>query len=487
MFAQTLSRTAGVADFNGNVSATSLTLNGTSDTTFAGSVSGALSIGGASTVRLNGTSDTARTVGGISTATNNQGTVEVNRGGTGMTTFSGALGTSTHQLEGLTLTAGNTAFTGEIFAQTLSRTAGVADFNGNVSATNLTLNGTSDTTFAGSVSGALSIGGASTVRLDGASDTARTVGGISTTTNNQGAVEVNRGGTGMTTFSGALGAEGNQLEGLTLTAGNTAFTGEIFAQTLSRTAGVADFNGNVSATSLTLNGTSDTTFAGSVSGALSIGGASTVRLDGAGAQTMTGAITAAANNQGTVEVNNTLGSGTAVTFSGALGTSTNRLGGLTLTAGNTAFTGDVFAQTLSRTAGVADFNGNVSATSLTLNGTADTTFAGSVSGALSIGGASTVRLDGTGAQTMTGAITAAMNNQGTLEITNPAGATFSGVVGGNNSLLEINVGSGGTVQGVANFGAAVSAGSVVVRGGDDGSGGEDSVVRFGGDVTTTGG
>ena len=75
--------------------------------------------------------------------------------------------------------------------------------------------------------------------------TARTVGGISTTTNNQGTVEVNRGGTGMTTFSGALGAEGNQLEGLTLTAGNTAFTGNVFAQTLSRTAGVADFNGNV--------------------------------------------------------------------------------------------------------------------------------------------------------------------------------------------------------------------------------------------------
>ena len=109
---------------------------------------------------------------------------------------------------------------------------------------------------------------------------------------------------------------------------------------------------------------------------------------------MTGAITAATNNQGTVEVNNTLGSGTAVTFSGALGTSTNRLGGLTLTAGNTAFTGNVFAQTLSRTAGVADFNGNVSATSLMLNGTSDTTFAGSVSGALSIGGVSTVRLDG---------------------------------------------------------------------------------------------
>ena len=147
---------------------------------------------------------------------------------------------------------------------------------------------------------------------------------------------------------------------MTLTAGNTAFTGDVFAQTLSRTAGVADFNGNVSATNLTLNGTSDTTFAGSVSGALSIGGASTVRLDGAGAQTMTGAITAATNNQGTVEVNNTLGSGTAVTFSGALGTSTNRLGGLTLTAGNTVFTGDVFAQTLNRTAGVADFNGDVS-------------------------------------------------------------------------------------------------------------------------------
>ena len=55
---------------------------------------------------------------------------------------------------------------------------------------------------------------------------------------------------------------------------------------------------------------------------------------------MTGAITAATNNQGTVEVNNTLGSGTAVTFSGALGTSGNRLGGLTLTAGNTAFTGE---------------------------------------------------------------------------------------------------------------------------------------------------
>ena len=43
------------------------------------------------------------------------------------------------------------------------------------------------------------------------------------------------------------------------------------------------------------------------------------------------------------------------------------------------------------------------------------------------------------------------------------------------------------MQGVANFSAAASAGSVVVRGGDDGSGGEDSVVRFGGNVTTTSG
>ena len=200
------------------------------------------------------------------------------------------------------------------------------------------------------MSGALAIEGALTVTLDGASDAARTVGGISTGANNQGVVEVNRGGTGRTTFSGTIGTSTNRLGGLTLTAGSTAFAGDVFAGAITRTAGLADFDGDVTASSISLNGTGGTAFAGDVSGALAIEGASTVVFNGTAEQMIGGAITAAENGKGAVEVSNPAG----VTLGGDVGTSEGRIGRLSLdSVAQLTLNGQVYVETLAVGEGAA--------------------------------------------------------------------------------------------------------------------------------------
>ena len=166
---------------------------------------------------------------------------------------------------------------------------------------------------------------------------------------------------GQTDGAGTPGNDGNNANLVIAAEVNTNSTGVVNITTSSAGTDTVTFRADTAteATSIDL-GTGSLTL---------IGTNDTATFTGSQSQIFTGRIAAGGNNRGMVVVNNTVGSGTAVTFSGAIGTGTNRLGGLTLTAGSTAFAGDVFTGAITRTAGLADFDGDVTASSISLNGT----------------------------------------------------------------------------------------------------------------------
>ena len=172
------------------------------------------------------------------------------------------------------------------------------------------------------------------------------------------------------------------------------------------------------------------------------GGTVTVNFNGAAAQTVTGAVTAAADNEGIIVIANSTGeNGTAdVTFSSTVGSSTAALTSITTTSGDSKFSGDVFAKTITSdataTAAVADFDGNVTAATAFNIGSAGTTFAGNVTAgtlfvfAVDAEATAAMTFDGGADQTITGAITTANTGVGNITVSNAVGTvTFGGAVG----------------------------------------------------------
>jgi uncharacterized protein with beta-barrel porin domain len=188
---------------------------------------------------------------------------------------------------------------------------------------------------------------------------------------------------------------------------------------------------------------SSATFDAAVTGALVLtpGAASTASvdfLDTNAITALTGAITTTSTDGDDTTVNvydDATGAPALQTFTGAIGTSTNKIGTLAIgqvngKAGDGNFDADINVTNLTITAdngtGEASrgqFDGNVTATTITLDDDTNT---------------ATLELLTAATKTLTGTINGAGDNEGTLLITN-TGKTVAGTVGVTNPLLLVNV------------------------------------------------
>ena len=277
-------------------------------------------------------------------------------------------------------------------------------------------------------------------------------------------------------FSGKVGNT-NKLKSVTVGGTSTDGGSATFADTVAATtitvAGGAEaseaatsvFSGAVTTTTLNVtggsNGTSDTATAQFIS---DLTATSIVLDDGTTAksailslaataadQTVAGAITAAADGEGEVQIIN---AANTATFSGNIGTSSIKLNTVEIATGavnygNAVFNGNVYADTIrlgldgnDNTANTtADFNGDISGTTMTINsGTGTESTSVTMSGNLTMGtsitfndggtGNSLLTLDGTSAQTISGAIMAGADGEGDITVSNTGGTvTFSSAIG----------------------------------------------------------
>ena len=290
-----------------------------------------------------------------------------------------------------------------------------------------------------------------------------------------GAVEGGAAGEGALEVTNAMGAT------FTGTVGATYRLNRLAVGT-STSKGVAVFDGTVNVGTIEIAGgdaegeDSTATFRGAqVTGAVRLddNGGRTAKavFAGTAAQTLTGAVEGGAAGEGALEVTNALGA----TFTGAIG-ATNRLRALTVGT--------------STSKGVAEFNSTVNVGTMQIAGgdgageNSTATFRGMVN-------ANTLRLDdnggrtakavfaGTAAQTLSGTFDGAAAGEGTLEVTNALGATFTGTVGATHRLNRLAVGTS-TSKGVAVFDNTVNVGTIEIAGGD--AAGENSTATFRGMV-----
>lgn len=230
----------------------------------------------------------------------------------------------------------------------------------------------------------------------------------------------------------------------------------------------------------------------------------TLSLDGTGAQTFNGAITAANSGDGLVVVNNTGGDATTVNITGDIGTAASRVGTIGLTdAGIVDFDGDLFVDLITATSNLAEaqFDGAVDVTTVNLHGvntlldfngavtigagnfeldgsgSANTTatFSGAVGGVGTLllddgapAGDVEVHFDGTSAFSVANTIRGVDDNDGEIIISNTAGVTFNGRLGtmttqGDRAFRQMSV----AANGVAIFNNDVAAQNFNVLG--DGS------------------
>jgi outer membrane autotransporter protein len=200
-------------------------------------------------------------------------------------------------------------------------------------------------------------------------------------------------------------------------------------------------------------------------GASAAGGAAIVHFDGLTAATITGTITAAANDEGTIQLTaNSSATADIVTITGQVGTSSKKLklitSGITTAQTGSKFDSDVYAGLInhglaSNWAGdfemTMDFDGDVTFTTLTATaGTSGTgedatvDFAKDVTGTtiaiVDANGTGTVHLDfngGSTGQTVTPNITASASGNGNITINNTAGVAFNGTVGAVGNEVHV--------------------------------------------------
>ncbi|RQR24950.1 autotransporter domain-containing protein, partial [Burkholderia sp. Bp9143] len=416
--AQTIGALSGAAGANVNLGATALTLNGSGNGMFGGTIGGT----GAVTVAGTGT----QTLTGANTYT---GGTTINGGSTLALGAGGSLASgSTVNLAG---TGATFDLSGASGAQTLGTLTGTAGTNVSLGANALTLNGSGNGTFGGAIggTGGLTLAGTGTQTLTGANTY-----------------------TGGTTINGgstlALGAGGSLAS---TGAVNLAGTGATFdlsgasgTQTIGALTGTAGTNVNLGATALALNGSGTSTFGGV------IGGTGGLTLAGTGTQTLTGANTYTGGT--TINGGSTLalGSGGSLASTGAVN--------LAGTGATFDVSGAAGAQTIGALSGAAGSTVNLGANALALNGSGNGTFGGV------IGGTGGLTVAGTGIQTLTGSNTytggTTIAAGGTLQLGN--GGT-SGSVAGNvvdNGALIFNQSANVTLASVlSGTGSLTQAGS----------------------------
>ncbi|WP_135081912.1 autotransporter outer membrane beta-barrel domain-containing protein [Terasakiella sp. SH-1] len=447
----TLSDVTGGIDVNGGASAGAGD-GGSSTITIAENVSalsGAVTVdggsasaggaGGAAVLDINGTMNATSnfTVTGGAASSGGAG-----NGGAASIDAEGAFTTTGT----LTLAGGNGSAGG-----TGAGGAASADFNSQaVSVGGLTMTGGNgaDTTVSGGGDSSIANVGALTIGSSGMTLTGGNGGGAAGASTG-GSVTFTAGSTttatGDITVTGGNGNDNDAADGGAVTA---IFVDDVTAtsQTLTITGGDGDadndgdggnasveFNASATFSSIILNdGTAGNATAGTATLLIDT-------VDGE-AETFTGAITAAADGEGTI----TIEGDTEQTFASQIGTSSAKIG--TLTIGNTTDTGkakfssDVYATNITISSDQAansagNFDGNVTATTIEVDGSGNAVtanFAGNVTGAINMtdGGTNvTVTFDGSSAQTVSGAVTAAADDDGTVVIDNAAGVTFQSDIG----------------------------------------------------------
>jgi uncharacterized protein with beta-barrel porin domain len=274
--------------------------------------------------------------------------------------------------------------------------------------------------------------GTSTIEFYGVG-TQAIAGAIDGEAANTGAINITN-AAGAVTFGGAIGAN-NAVKSITV--GTTTddslaeFDGAVSAQTINIQAGE------------TAGEDSSAEFDGAVTGAIVLkpsGGSATIKVIGDTAASVTGAITTTSTDgdDSFVQVFDHDGGAPAVmTFTAAIGTTTNKIGtlqvgGLTSDAGSGNFNGDVnvtnlivAAGTVTSESSLAAFAGDVNATTVTLNDTSASLQA-------------TLELDTTASKTLTATIDGAADNEGILKISG-ATKTVTGVVGGTFDLDALDL------------------------------------------------
>ena len=391
---------------------------------------GAATVGGASELEV-GTGVTATTGaatyiirGGAGSATGSEagdgGIATLDADGAFTTTstvsiLGGASATSTGDADGGAAT-GTFATTFNVLGLTLTGANGSAAGLGNGGAASATVNGV----------GTIGASGINVTAGDGGAYAGAAVGGASTLTLT-GASTI----TGDISITGGAGVADNDADGGAATA---TFTGAATAtaQTLSITGGTGSVtgDGDGGAASATLAATS--TFSGIVlddgltTASQGTGGAATLTLTSTLDQTITGAVTAAADGEGAIVVATGVND-KITTFASNIGTSAVRLKTLNVTSvseksseGN--FNGDVYVDAITLTG--HDANGEVDAffaknagfTTLTLD---------------KVGGdEATATFDGTTAQTITGSILGETAGDGAITVSNATKrVTFASALG----------------------------------------------------------
>ena len=427
-------RQQGIAEFSADVTSDRITLNG-----------------GNAIARFNNGNDPQLVLGNITTDRRGSGAVDVNNSGSGTVQFSGTIGAP--------VTINGSSVRRDLGLITVRD--GKANFDGDIYADNIEVTSADGTTFARNITGNLKLKAANAeVTLDGAGDqeidgTIKADGG-----NNRGELTVNKTSAGdRVTFKENVGETGAALKTITLTQGIAQFNKDVRAQSMTVTsAGGGEFKGatialengltfNAADAKITLNGTDNQTFTGEIK-------------------------VAAGQTRGLLVVNNTGAAGNGggipeknrVTFRGGLGTSTTqRLKTITVEDGIADFANNVFVQKIeaNSTDGI-EFKGNVTVGTATGDAAAN-------SGLTFGGNNDKVTLNGAGNQTFTGDITAGADNRGLLVVNNTGTTnnrvTFKGNIGASaaNDLQRITL-----KDGVTELRGNVFANQIVVEAGSDG-------------------
>jgi hypothetical protein len=292
---------------------------------------------------------------------------------------------------------------------------------------------------------------------------------------------------GTTAIAGGTNASASTTT-LTVT-GNATFTGAV---TLSSTVNAA------ASAILNLNGATNVATAGIELNDAT--GLSILNFTSTATSTMAGAITGNGDGEGTVNI---LGGTNKLTFSTAVGTTSNsmlalNIGSATL-GGNAEFDAAVDATTITvftqvAADAVADFDAAVVGAVVITGGNgsgedASASFAANVTGNITLtpnSGAATATFDGSSAQTITGNMVAGADEKGVLKITNTGGTvTFNGVTGvAGTGLEEIHIASGATMHHKSL--AAATTFDVVTTVDADGAGTKGgTLILEGGDAVTT--
>ena len=197
----------------------------------------------------------------------------------------------------------------------------------------------------------------------------------------------------------------------------------------------------------------------------------------AAAQTIDGSITAAADGDGAISINNSSDSGTnmySVTVTGDVGSSTAAIGSITQTAGNLSVDGNLSAGTYDQTAGNLTVKGNMDVTDF-VHTNGDITFSGDTAQTVTV-------VDNGNSTAETGNADGLVLTDGDLSVTNTStsGVTFANAItlAGTTNAGTLTVGDG-TNASVATFSGDVTAadGSANVA--------DNSTANFGGNISLT--